>query len=330
MRFERPDRVALVGPTSEVGGEVKELLAQAGYSGDTVELLDLDDAVGVLTDYGEEARVVAEAAAGQLREHGLACFCGPSKTCRELAPVLVKGGGVAIDCTGAWLFDDEARLVDPVTTSGVTAAEDPGILAVPSAGALMLASLQDLLGDALDGAVTTLLLPASEAGDAGPEELATQATSLLSFGDESGEIFGRQLAFDVWPEHASGGVRSSSAGVADQLRRLDRPVPSLSTLRAAVFHGIAASLYLPDADPDDVRTAVDLGGVTVGAEGEDGSIDSPARVAGLRGLQIGDVWEDTVAGTWVWAVMDNHQAVAAAAVATIAAHVEPPASDAVN
>ena len=61
MSTDTSDRMALVGAASLLGREIKDHLAEAGFPGRAVELLDLDDEVGLLTDYGSEARVVAEA-----------------------------------------------------------------------------------------------------------------------------------------------------------------------------------------------------------------------------------------------------------------------------
>ena len=41
----RANRVAIVGATSVLGGDLKHRLAAAGYSGDAVALLDADDSV---------------------------------------------------------------------------------------------------------------------------------------------------------------------------------------------------------------------------------------------------------------------------------------------
>ena len=53
-------RLALVGASSLLGVEVKDQLAASGVPRDAVTLFDLKEVAGVLTEYGDEARVFAE------------------------------------------------------------------------------------------------------------------------------------------------------------------------------------------------------------------------------------------------------------------------------
>ncbi len=302
--------LALVGSSSVLGGDLKDMLAQVGYPGGAIELLDLEDQIGLVTKYSNEARVVLEAGEDSLRQHGLVCFCGDPGATQRFAPVVVAAGGTVIDCTGAHASAADVTLIDAAGSPAAT-----GFLAVPHAGTLLLATLSVGIGARLANGVAILMLPASELSDPGTEELAKQATAMLNFGDGTDETFGRRLAFDTWPDATP--PAGAAEAIRQQLAALGVPAPALTALRASVFHGTAASIYLRGVAADELRDTLRSGGILVDTTDADGEIiDSPARVASRSGLHVCDVHDDT-GGSWLWALLDNHHAAAAAAVTAI-------------
>ena len=303
----RANRVAIVGPSHVLGSDLKDRLAAAGYPGDAVELLDLDEHVGLLTEYGDEARVVLEAADETLSQFEVVCFCGDRQTTARFAPT-AAATGTAIDCTGSLALDAEVGLVAADGSPDLS-----GLVVVPQAATLLLAGV----GGALDltGAVCNLTLPASDYSDAGTGELAEQATALLNFGESPDEVFGRRLAFDAWPDVTR--PDGAAGRIASELGRLDVPAPALHAVRGSTFHGVAASLYLPEKSVDDVRQAL-ADTVQFNATTSDNEpVDSPARAAGLDGIHAAHLRADPAGGTWVWLTMDNHRAVTSTALAAI-------------
>ena len=67
-------RLALVGASSLFGTEVKDQLAASGVPRDVVSLFDMKEVAGVLTEYGDEARVFAETVSDTLLKHKHICF----------------------------------------------------------------------------------------------------------------------------------------------------------------------------------------------------------------------------------------------------------------
>lgn len=309
----RAERLALVGAASHVGTEIKGQLARAGVPGSHVDLLDLSDHVGLLTDYGEEARVVLEAARDSVAGYRLACFCGDPEVARRFIPVVVEAGGVAVDCTGGLAGDEPARL------AGTTGDGSPGLVVVPHPATLLLSALGRAV--TIDGAAVTLLLPASELADGSAEAMARQATNLLNFGEtgDAGEPpFGRRMAFDVWIQ---GGA--TRARILRELGALGHAPPRLAALRAPVFHALAASVFLPGQEPEALGASLRGAGL-MGARpaGDEPEVDSPARVVGRGGVHVTGLSGDRD-GSWLWAVADNHQAIAETALEVLLAHLEP-------
>jgi len=303
----RANRVAIVGATSVLGRDLKDRLATAGYSGDAVELLDLEEHVGLLTEYGDEARVVLAAADQSLSGFEVVCFCGERQTVdRFAAPA--AAAGTAIDCTGSVNAEQTVALVDGEGSPGAT-----GLLAVPLGATLLLAQLDGVID--LPAATCTVILPASELADAGTDEMAQQASALLSLGEAPDEVFGRRLAFDAWPDATR--PDGAAGRIRGELEQLGIQPPALHAIRGSIFHGIAASLYVPDRNADSLATAL-APVAAIGAKTDDKSpVDSPVRVAGRDGLHVGELRDDPRGGAWVWLLQDNHRAITGAALRAI-------------
>lgn len=305
-------RVALVGTDCVLGAGIKTRLEAAGYPGEAIETLDTQEQIGLVTEYGEQAHGVLEAAEDSVRSQALVCFCGDPTIAERFAPLVRDSGGVAIDCTGAWMTSPDARRATLDNAAETMSA--PGIVAVCHPGTLLLAALGRALGKGMKSAAVTLLLPASETAADGPDELARQAGAFLSLEDSPERVFGRRLVFDAYPD--TDPIDSADL-LAAQLRELGLPTPALCTLRVSVFHGLAASVHLP-IEADRIRLDLDRAGLALGESTEDGqTIDSPARSIASAGLVVASVRDDHQGGSWLWAVLDNHRATAEVAIALI-------------
>ncbi len=305
-------RLALVGATSLLGKELKDQLAASGVPPDAVTLFDLEEIAGILTDYGDEARVFAKTVAEDVLTHELICFCGDPATARDSLEGIRRAGALGIDCTGAWLDDPNAFAWIPGVSEAPSGSHDHAIV-IPPAPCLMLGTTLAALGDSGDSAAVTVFVPASDLDKAGLQELAQQSTAVLNLEEVDVEVFGRQLAFDIWP--AAPDRTGDALALASLLTRLGFTAPALQLVSVPVFHGTTMSLFVPGADAEKISTALLDAGITVGAK--DGKpIDSPMLVTGSPGLHAIAVRPDRD-GIWLWLTIDNLHARAAAAVAAI-------------
>jgi len=319
-------RLALIGAASLLGTELKQQLADTGLPGAALSLLDAEEVAGALTEYGDEARVLAEAVAEEILDHDVVCFCGTPDAAREHFDLLRNEGRVGLDCSGAWAARDDVFLWLPGVGSPPHLDENP-LAALPSTGSMLVGSLMEVLGDCGRNAAVTLLLPASDSGEAGLQELSQQTIAVLNLEDVEHSVFGRQLAFDLWP--ASEGGVAVTVDTGAELRRLGLPTPAISTLRASVFHGVAASVFLPDGKIDTVRATLCEAGLLSEEAGAD-IVDSPTRAAGHAGLHVSAVRADPSGGSWLWVVADNLIIRAHAAAAAIHTLLGPELSDALQ
>jgi aspartate-semialdehyde dehydrogenase len=326
MAKQDSPRIALVGASSILGKEIKDLLASSSYPSSSVALLDLEELAGVLTEYGDEARVLAETAEAEILHQDLVCFCGDRRIVREHMPRILEAGHVALDCTGAWLHEPDAVLALPA--AGRLPSMRPGqAIVLPSAATQLLATVSAALGDAAAGLGGTILLPASEPGDEGLDELARQCIAVLNLEDVPHAVFGRQQAFDIWPEPGTGDGEKASALDIEHLRDLGLPIPAVAILCAPVFHCLSATLHVPGQETDLIMERLARAGIARSEVDDDMEerIDSPVRMAGTSGVRVGLAWADGQDGTWLWVLMDNVVARAEAALSTIQALLPPPA-----
>jgi aspartate-semialdehyde dehydrogenase len=159
--------IALVGASSLLGKEIRDQLAGVGYPSESVTLLDLEELAGVITEYGEEAMVLAETADDEILRQDLVCFCGDRAMVRRHMGKILDAGHTALDCTGAWLQEPSAVLSLP--SIGRVPSPQPGCAVVlPSGTTQMLATVLTALGDVEGELSATVLVPACPYPGRGP------------------------------------------------------------------------------------------------------------------------------------------------------------------
>lgn len=301
-------RVALLSPSTLLGKELSEKLGERPELWEKVDLLSLDDdEVGAVTDAAGGAALVARAEPSAVAAADVLFVCGASARYREIL------GHRSADSTVVLLDPqaDEPEAVPVVAGINLDQALPGRVLANPHPGVALLAHLlQPLLAEGVTEAVATLVQPASLYDRAGLDELFAQAGRLVSLqGQEPSELFGRQLAFNLYP------ARRPPSGLAARARQVlgvaDTELPlAVHLLQGPIFHGFSALLHVhlrPDLSPGDVRQRLAANPLIElsqpDAEGED--LLGPIDVAARDEVVVGAVQPDPDGGTWIWAVMDN-------------------------
>lgn len=301
-------RLALLSPTTLLGRELSEKLGERPDLWQDVTLLSLVDAeVGSLTDAAGGAAVVAQADPAAAATADVLFVCGASASYRELLTHRSPESTVVHLDPQA----DEPEAVPIVAGVNLDQALPGRVLASPHPGVALLAHLlRPLLADGVRDAVATLVQPASLYDRAGLDELFAQAGRLVSLqGQEPSELFGRQLAFNLYP------ARRRPPGLAARARQVlgvaDADLPlAVHLLQGPIFHGFSALLHVHlrrEATADEVRQRLAASPLIElsqpDAEGED--LLGPIDVAAKDEVMVGSVERDPDGGTWIWAVMDN-------------------------
>ncbi len=300
-------RIAVLGAASPAGAHVKAALADRGVSGGRVGLFGRHREVAVLSEYDGEARLVQRAEELDAAAYAAVFVCEPEHEGRRLASA---SGTLVIDLTGS------AEGAPLAGTS--SAAGGARIVAVPHPVTTMLTALLAPIHRAIGVMRVSVfvLRPASDFGDAGLEELRDQTVHLLRFETTPTEVFGRQLAFNIVPEHLfPSGEREAGTRIVRECRALmDAPTLPFVLTQALVpvfyGHAIAAEVDLAHKGRDEVLAALrQAPGVEIAADSETGaSLDAPEG-PGLVIARMDVVAEKTVRA---WALGSEAGATAAA------------------
>lgn len=151
----------------------------------------------------------------------------------------------------------------------------------------------------------TVVQPASMFEQIGIEELARQTISVLNIQSVPQEVFGRQLAFNLYPA-----PERNEELIISQIRALTDPDTELALLvtQGTIFHSHTFSLFVKtkeDLDVERITASLRANAAIAFAEGDQalGTIDA----AGKDEVLIAEVRPDASirCGFWVWAVCDN-------------------------
>lgn len=296
-------RVLLLNPLSLLGNEIREAMDRRRDLWEEVRLATNDvEQVGTLTEVAGAAALVESFTPGEGGPCDLLVVCGdPLPAAEELrrlgddTTVLFAHGTPG----GAEALPIVAGVnVERIATGRWLVSPPPPVVLL----AYVLAPLREL---GLERVVASILLPASDRGQEGLDELLDQTRGLLAFqGEMPQEIWGSQLAFNVLPAAASG---AAVAGPLASVLGGATPV-AVQLLQAGVFHGMTASLWVQLSSghsADEVKQAIAALPFVETAENPESV--GPVAAGTSDQILLGHVGEDAGAagGFWIWVVMDN-------------------------
>src|SRR5215831_247588 len=317
-------RIVIAGASSLLGAELKLLLEESRFADWDFRLLDEEEAAGTLTEAGGEATVIQPVEEGSFEKAHFIFFAGsPQFTHANL--VQAQQAGTVVDLSGEAIEHQLATLWFPLG-----GAIEPGIslkgnsmYAIPTAAATAVSSLALALAPVgLKRLIVTCVLPVSEAGRAGIEELESQTSQLLSFQSVGKPVFDTQVAFTVLDRFGSG----SSHSLAAARRRIRAEVktclgtrvvrPAVQVIHAPVFYGAVFSAWGEidkGATCHGIVDACKSVGFFITQESEGPSNMSAAGEAVIQ-LGMPEPEPAQVGSWWLWGAADNIRLPAANAV----------------
>lgn len=308
-------RVAVIGATGALGGELLEVLGERRFP--------LADLVPVATDrsLGGEVELCGEAypvltEVPRLEAIDALFLCAPPAVSLDLAKQALRARVPCFDLSGALAAQTDVPLL--AADLGCEAEELSKPLVATPAGAalalaLVLAPLEREAG--LRRVVATSLEAVSGAGQQGMASLSQQVLAIFNQEEppESG-VFDRPVAFDVLPavgELGAGGTTAAedalAGGVRRLLRRPDLPIAA-TVVRVPTFTGDGASLS--------IETQAELGAAGAAAvlaksagvalAHDDPRGPTPRSCSGSERVRVGRLRADPTArhGLLLWTVAD--------------------------
>lgn len=314
-------KIAIVGASTLLGKELKDVLAESSLGAADFVLLDEEEGLGQLDQLGDEITFVQPISPDAFDHVDFTFFCGSENLTRKYWREALRAGSTVLDLSGA--LDMEAGVL--VRSPWVGAQEVTADLFTPAVvpahpAALALALLMERLQTAAPvlQAAATLMLPASEFGRSAMDELHQQTVNLLSFQAIPRATFDAQSAYNLlcgFGENAKASLTALDARIRRQYQSLAarRLAPlALQTISAPVFHGHGFSIFVELDRPVDLSTMEEaLSGEHVDLVLED--TDSPSNLSAtgqndvlvrLR-LESGSRNASESARLWLWAASDN-------------------------
>jgi aspartate-semialdehyde dehydrogenase len=313
-------KIAIVGASSLLGKELKDVISESTLVASTFTLLDDEAAHGQLDQVGDEIMFVRAIDAEAFDKVDFTFFCGSEGLTRRHWKNALQAGSTVLDLSGA-LDQEPGVLVRAPWLAGNEVSADLFTPAVVPAhpAALALALLLEKLKTAVPRFVAaTLLAPASEFGRGAMDELHQQTVNLLSFQSLPRAIYDAQSAYNLLSGLGEG-AQVSLPHLEARIRRHYEalgggrlPTLALQAIAAPVFHGHTFSIAIELERAVEVTALEEaLGGDHVDLVLED--TDSPSNLAATGQndvlVRLRPVIEGRnptqVARFWLWAASDN-------------------------
>jgi len=304
-------RVGVVGATGQVGGVVREILAQRRFPLAELRFFASARSAGSTLPWGEAEITVEDAATADPTGLDIAIFSAGGATSKEQAPRFAAAGVTVIDNSSAWRRDPDVPLIVSEVNPQALADMRKGIIANPNCTTMAaMPVLQPLHAEAtLTRLVVSTYQAVSGSGLAGVDELDGQVKAVVDKAaglthDGSAVTFPAPvkyvapIAFNVLP--LAGSLVDDGTLETDEeqkLRHESRKILGIPELRVAgtcvrvpVFSGHSLSINAEFAEPLSAARATELLAHAPGVALAD--VPTPLQAAGTDPSYVGRIRQD--------------------------------------
>jgi aspartate-semialdehyde dehydrogenase len=304
-------RIGIVGATGQVGGVVRQVLAERKFPVDELRLFASARSAGRTLPWNGTEITVEDAGTADYTGLDIAIFSAGGATSRAIAEKVAAQGVVVIDNSSAWRHDPEVPLVVSEVNAHALADRPKGIIANPNCTTMAaMPVLKPLhLEAGLTSLVATTYQAVSGSGLSGVAELHQQARAVVETADKltfdggavtfpEPALYARPIAFNVLP--LAGNLVDDGSFETDEEQKLRKEsrkileIPGLKVsgtcVRVPVFSGHSLQLNARFERPLSVERAYE---VLAGAPGvEISEIPTPLQAAGGDVSYVGRIRVD--------------------------------------
>jgi aspartate-semialdehyde dehydrogenase len=307
-------KIGIVGATGQVGGVMRQILAEREFPVDQLRLFASARSVGRTLPWRGTEIPVEDAETADFTGLDVALFSAGKYSSLQLAPRVAAAGAVVIDNSSAWRMDPDVPLVVSEVNPHALAHRPKGIVANPNCTTMAaMPVLQPLHAEAeLVSMVTATYQAVSGSGLAGVDELREQLAKTadraheLTFNGRAVDFpepakFARPIAHNVLPMAVS--LVDDGSGETDEeqkLRNESRKILGLPDLkvsatcvRVPVFTGHSLQINARFARPLTPARAREILAAAPGVALDD--IPTPLLAAGADPTYVGRIRSDETA-----------------------------------
>ncbi len=196
-------RVAVVGATGAVGGEMLATLERRNFPVRSLRLLASKRSVGRKLNFRGEELPVEELTAASFKDIDIALFSAGAARSREFAPHAVRAGAVVVDNSSAFRMDPGVPLVVPEINPEDIRGHH-GIIANPNCTTIiMLVALYPLHQvSPIRRIIVSTYQSASGAGAKAMEELEKQTAEVLAGRPARPSVLPHPIAFNLFSHNS--------------------------------------------------------------------------------------------------------------------------------
>ncbi len=311
-------RVAVVGATGVVGGEMLKILEERRFPIDEVLLLASARSAGREISFRGAALPVRELGEGAFEGVDLALFsCGTSQSL-AFAPEAVRAGAVVVDNSSAFRMDENVPLVVPEVNAGAVEAHQ-GVIANPNCSTIQLVVALNPLHDAVRvrRVVVSTYQAVSGAGGAAMDEMQAQIDARARGESAPSRKMPYEIAFNCLPQidrFVDGGHTKEERKMVDETRKIlgaPRLAISATCVRVPVFNAHSESVnveFEESISPEEARGLLARApGVEVVDDVESFAYPMPRHANGKDSVFVGRIRRDDSREKTLnlWIVADN-------------------------
>jgi len=319
-------RVGIVGATGQVGGVMRDILAERRFPLDEIRFFASSRSAGTTINWNGSDVVVEDASTADYSDVDIALFSAGGATSLAIAEQVATQGALVIDNSSAWRMDPNVPLVVPEVNANEVSNTPKGIIANPNCTTMaampVLAPLHAEAG--LKGMIASTYQAVSGAGLAGVAELGEQLRATVK--DAEGLTYDGDAVthpdFNTFPQpiahnvlaHA-GNFVSDGTGETDEEQKLRNEsrkildIPDLEVsgtcVRVPVFTGHSLALNLRFTSGISPERATELLATAPGVVVTD--VPTPLIAAGQDPSYVGRIRRDPTVehGLALFIVGDN-------------------------
>lgn len=297
-------RIAIVGATGAVGQELMRLLEQSSLKFDELLLYASPRSAGKKMNFKGQELTIQATPEGPIDAEVILASAGGSIS-KALAHKWIEGGGVVIDNSSAFRYENNVPLVVP-EVNGEAALKHQGIIANPNCttavAVVVLAPIHRQFG--IKRMIMSSYQATSGAGQKGMEELIDQTKVMLDGGHAVNKEFVHPIGFNVIPHvdaFQDNGYTKEEMKVVwetqkilgDDSIRVSCTAVRIPTLRT---HSEAITLELEKpATPDEIRQILaNTAGVEVRDNPNENLYPMPLTASGKHDVEVGRIRKSLV------------------------------------
>src|SRR6201982_714949 len=312
-------KVALVGATGNVGGEMLNILDERKFPADEVVALASRRSVGVEVSYGDRTLKVKALEHYDFSDVDICLMSAGGAVSKEWSPKIGAAGAVVIDNSSAFRMDPDVPLIVPEVNADAAAGyTKKNIIANPNCSTAQLVVALKPLHDAavIKRVVVSDSQSVSGAGKDAMDELFSQTKAVYTNDELVNKKFPKRIAFNVIPEidvfMEDGYTREEWKMMAETKKILDPKIRLTATcVRVPVFVSHSEAVNIEFENPitaDEARdTRRQPPGCLVIDKREDGGYVTPHEAAGEDATYIRRTRADATVenALSMWVVSDN-------------------------